>query len=130
MSYMRRGGVDAGQASHSSVSNVVVVVVSVSSVRGQCDFRRAYRMILCLLGSPIVRTGSVGVSLGSLPGVVGCLEKQQQSWVEFPLLVVAASVGLLGLGVAPQLVLHLVTSSSWHLGLSWRRVVPGSRILG
>ena len=34
MSYMRRGGVDAGQASHSSVSNVVVVVVSVSSVRG------------------------------------------------------------------------------------------------
>ena len=79
MSYMRRGGVDAGQASHSSVSNVVVVVVSVSSVRGQCDFRRAYRMIFCLFGSPVVRTGSVGVSLGSLPGVVGCLEKQQQS---------------------------------------------------
>lgn len=34
MSYMRRGGVDAGQASHYSVSNVVVVVVAVSSVRG------------------------------------------------------------------------------------------------
>ena len=34
MSYMRRGGVDAGQASHYSVSNVAVVVVSVSSVRG------------------------------------------------------------------------------------------------
>ena len=79
MSYRRLGGIDAGQASHFSVSNVAVVVVSVSSVRGQCDFRRACRVTFCLFGSPVVRTGSVGVSLGSLPGVVGCLEKQQQS---------------------------------------------------